>query len=215
MEPDDVELPTFPITLLTVQAWPDPVIDEVGYDVRSAYVERFWLGLLGPSSTWLLRRLVARLEEEPDGFELDLALTATELGLGARSGRHSPFLRSIDRCCRFGAAHQVDAGTLRVRRKLPPLTRIQIARLAEPLQRAHAAWTDLPAPGLPVEEMRERARGLALSLLELGEDRETTERQLHRWRLHPAIAHEAVTWAAERRTVTQRIAPQDLPPEAA
>jgi hypothetical protein len=68
---------------------------------------------------------------------------------------------------------------------------------------------------MPVDELRELDRGLALSLLDLGEDSETTERQLHAWRLHPAIAHEAVAWAVERRTVSHRIAPGDLPPEAA
>ena len=208
-------LPSFPIASLTVRPWSDPVIDAVGHDVRSPYVERFWLGLLGPSSTWLLRRLVAGLDDSPDGYELDLALTATEIGLGGRSGKHSPFLRSIERCCRFGAAHQVDATTLRVRRKLPPLTRIQIARLPAALQQTHEAWTDLPSPGLSVDELRERARGLALSLLELGEDTEATERQLHGWRLHPAIAHEAVAWATQHRQVTQRLARGDLPPEAA
>ena len=207
--------PTFPISSLTVRAWTDPVIDAVGHSVHSPYVERFWLGLLGPSSTWLLRRLVARLDESPEGYELDLALTATELGLGARSGRHSPFLRSIDRCCRFGAAHQVDPSTLRVRRKLPPLTRAQLARLPIALQEAHAAWTDPPGPALPVDELRERARGLALSLLALGEDHESTERQLHTWRLHPAIAHDAVSWAVQHRTLAERILPGDLPPEAA
>ena len=56
-------MPSFPIATLTVQPWPDPVIDAVGHEVRSPYVERFWLGLLGPSSTWLLRRLVAGLDE--------------------------------------------------------------------------------------------------------------------------------------------------------
>ena len=207
--------PTYPISTLSVEAWPDPVIDEVGHDVRSLYVERFWLGLLGPSATWLLRRLVSRLEEQPAGFELDLALTATELGLGARSGRHSPFFRSIDRCCRFGAAHQVGEHTLRVRRKLPPLTRMQIARLPPALQDAHASWVEGPSASLPVDQLRERARGLALSLLELGEDSEATERQLHTWRLHPAIAHEAVAWALERRAVTRAVAQDDLPPEAA
>jgi hypothetical protein len=209
-------LPSFPVDTLTVRPWIDEVIDAVGHEARSPYVERFWLGLLGPSSTWLLRRLVARFDTEPEGYELDLPLTATELGLGGRSGRHSPFLRSIDRCCRFGAAQQVDASTLRVRRKLPPLTRSQLARLPVALQEAHAAWTDAPTPGLPVEELRERARGLALSLLELGEDTEATERQLHRFQLHPAIAHEAVTWAVDhRRQVVQRVARDDLPPEAA
>jgi hypothetical protein len=204
-----------PITTLRVESWPDPVIDEVGYDVRSPYVEQFWLGLLGPSSTWLLRRLVARLDGAPEGFDLDLALTATELGLGVRSGRHSPFLRSIDRCCRFGAAQQVGETLLRVRRKLPPLTRVQIARLPAALQESHAAWTEPPPTATPVEEMRERARGLALSLLELGEDTEATERQLHRWRLHPAIAHDAVSWAVRHRAITQRVPGGDVPPEAA
>ena len=209
------ELPAVPATL-GIEAWPDPVIDQVGYAVASPYVEQFWLGLLGPSSTWLLRRLVARLEESPEGFDLDLALTATELGLGVRAGRHSPFLRSIDRCCRFGAAQQIGAAVLRVRRKLPPLTRTQIARLPLALQQAHEAWTDPPPRAVTVEEMRERARGLALSLLELGEDTEATERQLHRWRLHPAVAHEAVAWAiTHRRQATARVAPGDLPPEAA
>jgi hypothetical protein len=207
--------PSPPLEHLTVRPWIDEVIDTVGHEVRSAYVEQFWLGLLGPSSTWLLRRLVARFDAEPDGYDLDLALTATALGLGARSGRHSPFLRSIDRCCRFGAAQQVDATTLRVRRKLPPLTRAQLARLPDALQRAHDAWTDPPAPGLPVDQLRERARGLALSLLELGEDPEATERQLHGWRLHPAIAHDAVAWALDHRSVTLRVARGDLPPEAA
>jgi hypothetical protein len=213
--PSESEPLAFPLASLTVQPWVDPVIDAVGHDVRSPYVERFWLGLLGPSSTWLLRRLVTRLDAEPEGFELDLALTATELGLGIRSGRHSPFLRSIERCCRFGAAQHLDERTLRVRRKLPPLTRQQVGRLPAALQTAHAAWTDPPAPGLPIHELRERARGLALSLLELGEDTESTERQLHTWRLHPAIAHDAVAWAAQHREVSQRVPARDLPPDAA
>ncbi len=215
MHSSDATPPSYPIPTLTVQAWPDAVIDAVGHDVRSAYVERFWLGVLGPSATWLLRRLVGRLEDEPDGYELDLALAAVELGLGNRSGRHSPFFRSIDRCCRFGAAHLVDERTLRVRRKLPPLTRMQITRLPAALQDAHQAWVDGPSTHLPIDQIRERARGLALSLLELGEDTEATERQLHTWRLHPAIAHEAVAWAVERRQVTERVARNDLPPEAA
>jgi hypothetical protein len=212
---DDDPAPSFPSPVLTVQPWPDPVIDAVGHEVRSLYVERFWLGLLGPSSTWLLRRLVTGLDAAPDGYELDLALTATELGLGVRSGRHSPFLRSIDRCCRFGAAQQVDATTLRVRRKLPPLTRIQVARLPLALQDAHRAWTEPPPAALGVDQLRERARGLALSLLELGEGVEAAERQLHTWRMHPAIAHDAVRWAVQHRGVREPVAEGDVPRDAA
>lgn len=191
--------PTYPIPTLSVEAWPDPVIDKVGHDVRSQYVERFWLGILGPSATWLLRRLVSGLEEQPDGFELDLALTASELGLGNRSGRHSPFFRSIDRCCRFGVAHQIGERTLRVRRKLPPLTRMQIVRLAPALQDAHRRWTEGDAAG-GMHEHREQARGLALSLLGQGLDRQQVELALHERHVHPALAHEAATWASDRRS---------------
>ncbi len=207
--------PTFPVPHLAVRVWPDPVIDTVGHDVRSPYVERFWLGVLGPSATWLLRRLVRGLEDHPDGFDLDLATAASEIGLGNRSGRHSPFYRSIERCCRFGAAHLIDDRTLRVRRKLPPLTRAQIARLPSSLQATHQAWVEGPGTGLAVDQLRERARGLALSLLELGEDAAATARQLHTWRLHPAIAHEAVARAVTRRQDTTLARADDLPPEAA
>lgn len=194
------DLPPAPVPSLEVRPWPDPVIDEVGHDPRSPYVERFWLSVLGPTSTWLLRRLVAGLEASPAGFTLDLGATATELGLGGHSGPSSPFIRSIQRCCRFGAADLVDGGTLRVRRKLPPLTRAQVERLPASLRAAHDAWTASRAPGttVAVEQLRNRARHLALSLLELGEDGEATERQLHRWRIHPAMAHDATAWAVAR-----------------
>jgi hypothetical protein len=211
-------LPTFPTPTLTVRPWPDLVIDEVGHDPRSPYVERFWLGLLGPTATWLLRRLVAGLEETPAGFELDLAVTATELGLGNHSGPHSPFLRAIQRCCRFGAAELVDDSTLRVRRKLPPLTRAQVERLPDLLRGSHDQWVSRHAPGttIAVEQLRNRARHLALSLLELGEDGEATERQLHRWRIHPAMAHDATAWAVARHRASRAATPQvSDPPDAA
>jgi hypothetical protein len=35
---------------LRIVAWPDPVIDTLGHDPRSWYVEHFWLGILGPKS---------------------------------------------------------------------------------------------------------------------------------------------------------------------
>src|SRR3989442_11314960 len=71
---------------LTVRPWPDDVIDALGHDPRSAYVEQFWLGILGPSTTWLLRRLATGLEAEPAGFALPLADTARALGLGNQNG---------------------------------------------------------------------------------------------------------------------------------
>ena len=83
---------------LEIRPWPDPVIDSLGHDPRSSYVEQFWLGILGPSTTWLLRHFAAGLEENPAGFEMDLPAVAKQLGLGDKQGRHSPFMRSLARC---------------------------------------------------------------------------------------------------------------------
>jgi hypothetical protein len=183
---------------IAVEPWSDPVIDELGHDPRSPYVERFWLAILGPSTVWLLRRLADGLDREPDGFTLDLQETARSIGVGLRGGRSSPFFRSVDRSCRFGAARFVAEDTLAVRRKLPPLTQRQVGRLPAVLQREHVHWIEQQPPRTTVEQMRERAQQLALSLLEIGEDSSAAERQLHHWRFHPAIAHEAVHWAIEQ-----------------
>ena len=48
---------------ILIRPWPDPVIDRLGHDPRSPYVEQFWLGVLGPSTTWLMRRLAGRIFE--------------------------------------------------------------------------------------------------------------------------------------------------------
>ena len=183
---------------LTIRPWPDPVIDPLGHDPRSWYVETFWLGVLGPSTTWLLRRLVAGLEDHPEGYELDLAETARALGLGDRGGRHSPFLRALHRTVLFELAQVRDGDILAVRRRVPPLSRRHLARLPDGLQDAHRRWQEEQLHVPPHVEQQRRSRQLALSLLELGEDREATERQLLRWRYHPALAKESTTWAWDR-----------------
>lgn len=188
------------VATIAIAPWPDPVVERVGHDIKSDYVERFWLSVLGPSTTLLLRRLVDELEAQPEGFTLDLAETAQALGVGMRGGRTSPFLRAVDRSCRFGATRLVGRQTLAVRRKLAPLNHSQVGRLPEALRTQHEHWQTTD-PGRPSPtEMRQRARQLALSLLEIGEDVQATERQLHRWRFHPAVAHEALRWAIEHAT---------------
>jgi hypothetical protein len=191
-------LVTFTSDTLVIRPWADEVIDRLGFDPRSPYVERFWLGILGPSTTWLLRRMAAGFDATPDGFELPLAETARALGLGDRGGRHSPFLRSVNRTIQFGMAMATGDGELAVRRKLPPLARRQLDRLSPALQEAHERWQQQQLQEPPAEQQRRRSRQLALSLVELGEDAEATERQLLRWRYHPALAREAATWAWDR-----------------
>lgn len=186
---------TFDSDTLTIRPWPDEVIDRLGFDPRSPYVERFWLGVLGPSTTWLLRRFAAAFDGEPEGFELPLSETARALGLGDRGGRHSPFLRSLNRSVQFEMAQVLGPAELAVRRYLPPLSRRHLVRLGPELQEEHQRFIER-MPAEPDRSMQQRrGRQLALSLLELGEDREEAERQLLRWRYDPQVARDAAAWA--------------------
>jgi hypothetical protein len=90
----------------TVQVlpWPDPVIDTLGHDPRSLYVEMFLLPTLGPTTLLLARHLAQRFDASPDGFELDLMETSLSLGLGPREGANSPVARALARLAQFDLA---------------------------------------------------------------------------------------------------------------
>ncbi|MGE0507393.1 MAG: hypothetical protein AB7Q42_00550 [Acidimicrobiia bacterium] len=168
LAPDSIQ------STVVVRPWVDPVVDPVGYDPHGRYVELFWLGVLGPTATWLLRRLAFGLEHYPDGYELDLTETATALGLTFAPGKHGPFVRALQRCVLFGMAHEAPSG-LAVRRRVPPLAARQIDRLPPHLQSAHAQW-GRPAPVAPAE--RSRAEAIASALLQQGDSAEDVERRL-------------------------------------
>lgn len=128
--------PSFPELSLRVSALNDPVLDQLGFDPRSDYVERYWLSILGPSAVLFLRRIAAELEEQPDGFDLDLVACAQELGLGSKGGKHSPMWRTLDRICRFGLATRNGSAVV-LHRHLPPLTMRQVERLPPHLRTLH------------------------------------------------------------------------------
>lgn len=123
-----------------VVAWVDDLVDAAGLDPRSSYVERFWLPVLGPTATWLLRRLADGLTASPAGFDLDLDETARALGLGGVGSRHSPFQRAVVRCARYGIVRHLDANRLAVRRRMAPLPHHLILRLPLSLQDDHRRW---------------------------------------------------------------------------
>ncbi|MBW3557020.1 MAG: hypothetical protein KY454_08825 [Actinobacteria bacterium] len=192
--------PSFaPVDSLTVRHWPDQIIDALGHHPCSTYVEDFWLGILGPSTTFLLRHLVTTLEASPEGYSLSLPVTARRLGLGDKGGRHSPFMRSLARLVQFELAQLQDDVTLAVRRRVPPLNRRQVLRLPELLQVAHQRWQDDQLQSPPGEVLRRRGRQLALSYLEAGLEADETDRQLLRLGYHPALASECTRWASTRR----------------
>jgi hypothetical protein len=210
MAPELAQTP-LPAPALSVRPWLDTVVDALGHDPRSPYVEHFWLPVLGPTATFLVRRLAEGLDRAPDGFDLPLADTARALGLGMRAGRGGPFVRAIHRCCQFGAARLAGDATLEVRRRLPPLSRIQVGRLPDHLKDAHARWQEAQVGEARGPVMVDRARRLAASLLELGESPGEAEAQLGRWRFDPQLAAGAVAWAGEQ--LARRGAPAAPPLE--
>ncbi len=188
--------PTFPTDRLRIERWDDPLVDRLGHDPRSSYVETYWLGILGPSACWLLRRLADGLDADPDGFDLDLAETALAIGLRLNGGRHAPFLRTLGRLCQFKMARQCGPEMLEVRRRLPPLTLAQVERLPTTLGDRHRALAaDRSRPTTGDEVTTRRARRLALTLIQLGEDRDATVRQLAEWRFDGHLCESAATWA--------------------
>jgi hypothetical protein len=206
-------------TVVRVQPWDDALLDQFGHDPRSPYVEHFWLGVLGPSATWLLRAFAHRFDVEPDGFTIDLKDTARALGIGARGGANGALYRTLERVMAFGFAQYTDHDALAVRRRMPPLTRRQQQRLPHDLQHQHDAWlaANPTTASASADDLRRRARALALSLLELGEDPEAAEQQLHRWRFHPAVAFDSVRWAAavHQHRLAAAGADRDVAPDAA
>ncbi|HUS41326.1 MAG TPA: hypothetical protein VMY16_01550 [Ilumatobacteraceae bacterium] len=176
---------------ITVRPWVDPVVDDDGFDPRSRYVEVFWLGVLGPTATWLLRRLVAGLERSPEGYDLDLHATAQAMGLSYSRGRTSPFSKALQRCVMFGLAHPIDGG-LAVRRRVPPISFRHLRRMPESVQAAHADWL---GTSIGVDELT-RAHRLATTMLDLGDDPSEIEHHLVALGIGDAVAAEAADNAA-------------------
>jgi len=181
--------------LLRVIAWDDPLVEASGFDPRSVYVESFWLPVLGPSATWLLRRLADGLEDSPRGFDLPLEETARSLGLGGLGSRHSPFRRAILRCARYGIVHHASSDTLAVRRRLSPVPHRHVLRFPPSLRLQHDRWEKAWRCSPVLADVRRRTRALALELVTAEESPAGVERRLVQWAVHPALAHESAWWA--------------------
>lgn len=153
--------------------WTDPLIDTTGHDPRGRYAEKFWLSVIGPTASWIMRRMADLLDAEPDGAEVDLVHTASTMGLAYDGSSSSPFGRALNRCVMFGLAHQLSDG-FAVRRWLPDVAARHLARLPEDVQAAHAGW---------------RARTVHVNMREI-------ERRLREIGVSPAAAARACEAAA-------------------
>ncbi|MGH9226729.1 MAG: hypothetical protein ACRD2W_23730 [Acidimicrobiales bacterium] len=123
---------------LTVVAWPDPVVEALGFPPDHPYSELVWTSTLGPSAVLAWRQLARMVLASPDGFTLDVAQLAHSLGLG-KTGGQAPVCRTLRRLAVFGMASFVDERTYAVRRCIPPLSSSQLRRLNPQLNRLHSA----------------------------------------------------------------------------
>jgi hypothetical protein len=189
--PTEATPPEAPAATVMVVPWHDPIVDAVGFDVRSNYVELFWLNVLGPTATWTLRRLVTGLDRYPLGYELDLAETAGMLGLAYSAGTSNSFARALQRCQLFGMSQAMPGGALAVRRRVPPVAARQLSRMPPQLQAMHVQWTVRECTLSDLE----RGRALAEVMVAAGDDPELVERQLMAVGVSPTAAAQATTWA--------------------
>jgi len=184
---------------LTIKPWADPVVDTLGHDPRSRYVETFWLPTLGPTAVLLLRHLADRFDRNPDGVQLAVADMSHALGLGQRDGHSSPLVRTLVRLSQFDlACEDPYSDTVAVRRRIPPLNVRHVRRLPADLQREHAEWAEARLEESPLAAARQHSRRVAFTLLEQGDDPDHVERALHAIGFHPALCRESAEWAYQR-----------------
>ncbi len=69
------------------------------------YVETYWLPVLGPTCIVTARRLSWLYLAEDGPFDIDVEVLSMTLGLGARRGRNTPMVKTLQRLRSFGVAH--------------------------------------------------------------------------------------------------------------
>lgn len=129
----------FPNNKLFIVEWEEVDIRNQGHDPRSQYVETYWLGVLGPTATWILRNIANGLDENPQGFIMDLAETAHSMGVSG-TGRHAPFTRALGRLIQFDLACMNSDGALAVRKRVPSLSHRHLIRMPTAIQQKHEFW---------------------------------------------------------------------------
>lgn len=193
---------------IPVRPWPDPIIDMIGHDPRSLYVETFWLPTLGPTAVVLLRHLARRFETQlmagdPDTrIEMTVGATSQALGLGPRDGSSAPLRRTLERLGQFDLVVGDNDGGLAVRRYLPPVRRRHVRRLPGELQAMHAEWQR--RADAPRQISERRARQVSLTMAELGAGVDEIEPVLGHLGFPPLVCREAASWAHARHRADGR-----------
>ena len=132
----------FPVEV-TVRPLPVSAAEHKLFPLQHQYVEMLWLPVIGPSATWMLRRLGGWALACPQGMVVVLPELSESLGLGWCSGAGSSVQRTMRRLIRFELARWTDA--LEVMTMVPPVSDRQLARMSSGLVRAHDRLIDATA----------------------------------------------------------------------
>lgn len=120
----------------------DPAAEATGFDPASTYVEHCWLPLLGPTSTWLYRRLFEELLDHGPVAQIDATDLARDLGLGSGMRRLGQGLLRLQS---FGFL-AAEAPYLLLQQRARPLSGPALARLTGAARRWHDALTPEARP---------------------------------------------------------------------
>lgn len=171
-----------------------------GHLPTSRYVRRYWSPLVGTAAVGCF---IVITEAIDDGrTSIPPLEVAGALGLESPTELTAP----IANLARSGIAVAV-SGQVLVRRTAPTLREEYEHRLPPALREAHrrlrrqglitSAEATQGSERTGHDEV-DRARLLALSLLRMGLSPSELEGEMHRRRLHPALAYQASAWAIER-----------------
>ncbi len=121
---------------LTVVRWVDVKLDLIGVPIDGAYAEKYWLPVLGPTATWMARRLASSLADGP--VTVDVAELGAAIGVGGSTSVNCPLMRALGRLLRFGVVRE-GVDVYEVRTMLGPVPKSQLRRLPASMQTDHAA----------------------------------------------------------------------------
>ena len=105
---------------LEIRPWVDPLVDELGHDLRSHYVEQYWLGILGPSAALRVFRISLFLSGVPSPYFSNRSRILCRNALGAHMLRGTS--RQFRRLLRESSPFEEHAADLLLERPhTPPL----------------------------------------------------------------------------------------------
>ena len=128
---DGIVFPVEEMVVPMVADRPSPVM----FSVQHEYVEMMWLPVIGPSATWMLRRLGVWATVWPQGTPVFLPELSEALGLGGATGAGSSVQRTMRRLVMFGLARW--NGAFEVATQVPVVPDRQLVRMSAGLVRAH------------------------------------------------------------------------------